>query len=257
MRLWDILVFGKKGYEGYKYALGKDRVEYIKLEASDDFEKMNFDVKIEAVIDNNEKMMLEQNIQQALAQQSIELEDAIQIRLLNNPKAANYYLVSAQKKRRKLRMEEAQQNSEMQMQQAVQAAQAKSQGELQLEQAKAQFKLQELQEQLENQKEAETLKYFNILRVKTLEKLLEQGTALEDMPPFIFDGIDGVVQTQKQIIMEELSDMQEQAMAEEQAKQQAMMAAQQQQGGAPQEQGAPQQQSEGQMPEEQAMQGEV
>jgi len=261
MRLWDILVFGKKGYEGYKYALGTDRVEYIKLEASDDFEKMNFDVKIEAVIDNNEKMMLEQNIQQALAQQSIELEDAIQIRLLNNPKAANYYLVSAQKKRRKLRMQEAQQNSEMQMQQAVQAAQAKSQGELQLEQAKAQFKLQEFQEQLENQKEAETLKYFNILRVKTLEKLLEQGVSLEDMPPFIFDGIDGVVQTQKQIIMEELSDMQEQAMAEEQAKQQAMMAAQQQQeqqqGGAPQEEGAPQQQAEGQMPEEEAMQGEV
>jgi hypothetical protein len=261
MRLWDILVFGKKGYEGYKYALGTDRVEYIKLEASDDFEKINFDVKIEAVIDNNEKMMLEQNIQQALAQQSIELEDAIQIRLLDNPKAANYYLVSAQKKRRKLRMEEAQQNSQMQMQQAVQAAQAKSQGELQLEQAKAQFKLQEYQEQLENQKESETLKYFNILRVKTLEKLLEQGVSLEDMPPFIFDGIDGVVQTQKQIIMEELSDMQEQAMAEEQAKQQAMMAAQQQQqqqqGGAPQEEGAPQEQAEGQMPEEEGMQGEV
>jgi hypothetical protein len=236
MRLWDILVFGKKGYEGYKYALGTDRVEYIKLEATDEFEKINFDVKIEAVIDSNEKMMLEQNIQQALAQQSIELEDAIQIRLLDNPKAANYYLVSAQKKRRKLRMEEAQQNSQMQMQQAVQAAQAKSQGELQLEQAKAQFKLQQYEEELESDKERETLKYFNILRVKTLEKLLEQGVPIEEMPSFIFDGIDGVVQTQKQIIMEELSDMQEQAMAEQQqqmemAQQQAMEAQQQQQGG--------------------------
>ena len=165
MRLWDILVFGKKGYEGYKYALGTDRVDYIKLEAEDDFEKTNFDVKIEATLDEGAKQMLENNIQQALAQQTIELEDAIQIRLLDNPKAANYYLVSAQKKRRKLRMEEARSNSEMQMQQAVQAAQAKSQGELQLEQAKAQFKLQQYEEELENDKERETLKYFNILKV--------------------------------------------------------------------------------------------
>jgi hypothetical protein len=247
MRLWDILVFGKKGYDGYKYALGTDRVDYIKLEADDEFEKTNFDVKIEATLDDNAKQMLENNIQQALAQQTIELEDAIQIRLLDNPKAANYYLVSSQKKRRKLRMEEARQNSEMQMQQAVQAAQAKSQGELQLEQAKAQFKLQQYEEELENDKERETLKYFNILRVKTLEKLLEQGVSIDEMPSFIFDGIDGVVQTQKQIILAELEDQaQEQQMEEEQAMMQAQqMQAEQQGGAAPME--------EGQMPPEQPM----
>jgi len=242
MRLWDILVFGKKGYEGYKYALGSDRVDYIRLEAEDEFEKTNFDVKIEATIDDNAKQMLENNIQQALAQQSIELEDAIQIRLLDNPKAANYYLVSAQKKRRKLRMEEAKSNSEMQMQQAVQAAQAKSQGELQLEQAKARFKLQQYEEELENDKERETLKYFNILRVKTLEKLLEQGTSIDEMPSFIFDGIDAVVKTQKQIILEELQDQAEQQQAEEQAI--AAQEQQMQQG----EQGVPLE--EGQVPEE-------
>jgi len=247
MRLWDILVFGKKGYEGYKYALGTDRVDYIKLEAEDDFEKTNFDVKIEATLDEGAKQMLENNIQQALAQQTIELEDAIQIRSLDNPKAANYYLVSAQKKRRKLRMEEARSNSEMQMQQAVQAAQAKSQGELQLEQAKAQFKLQQYEEELENDKERETLKYFNILRVKTLEKLLEQGTSIDEMPSFIFDGIDGVVQTQKQIILAELQDQaQEQQAEEEQAMMQAQqMQAEQEGGAAPME--------EGQMPPEQPM----
>ena len=243
MRLWDILVFGKKGYEGYKYALGSDRVDYIRLEAEDEFEKTNFDVKIEATIDDNAKQMLENNIQQALAQQSIELEDAIQIRLLDNPKAANYYLVSAQKKRRKLRMEEAKSNSEMQMQQAVQAAQAKSKGELQLEQAKARFKLQQYEEELENDKERETLKYFNILRVKTLEKLLEQGTSIDEMPSFIFDGIDAVVKTQKQIILEELQDQAEQQQAEEQ-----QMAAQQEQQMQQEEQGVPME--EGEMPEE-------
>jgi hypothetical protein len=230
MRLWDILVFGKKGYEGYKYSLGTDRVDYIRLEADNDFEKSNFDVKIEATIDDREKEMLEQNIQQALAQKSIELEDAIEIRMLDNPKAANYYLVSAQKKRRKLRMEESRQNSEMQMQQAVQAAESKAQGELQLEQAKAQFKLQQYQEELENEKEKETLKYFNILRVKTLEKLLEQGLSIEEMPSFIFDGIDGVVQTQKQILLEELQEQQQRASMEEQAAMEEEQALAQQQG---------------------------
>jgi hypothetical protein len=247
MRLWDILVFGKKGYDGYKYALGTDRVDYIKLEADDEFEKTNFDVKIEATLDEGAKQMLENNIQQALAQQTIELEDAIQIRLLDNPKAANYYLVSAQKKRRKLRMEEARENSEMQMQQAVQAAQAKSQGELQLEQAKAQFKLQQYEEELENDKERETLKYFNILRVKTLEKLLEQGVSIDEMPSFIFDGIDGVVQTQKQIILAELQDQANEQQAEEE---QAMMQAQQMQA---EQEGGTAPMEEGQMPPEQPM----
>jgi hypothetical protein len=243
MRLWDILVFGKKGYEGYKYALGSDRVDYIKLEADSEFEKTNFDVKIEATIDDNAKQELENNIQQALAQQSIELEDAIQIRLLDNPKAANYYLVSAQKKRRKQKMDDARSNSEMQMQQAVQAAQAKSQGELQLEQAKAQFKLQQYEEELENDKERETLKYFNILRVKTLEKLLEQGTSIDEMPSFIFDGIDAVVKTQKQIILEELQDQAEQQQAKEQ-----QIAAQQEQQMQQGEQGVPMEEEE--IPEE-------
>ncbi len=234
MRLWDILVFGEKGYEGYKYALGTDRVEYIRLEAEDGFEKTNFDVKIEAVMDDSERMQLENNIQQALAQQTIELEDAIQIRLLDNPKAANYYLVSAQKKRRRLRMEEARQNSEMQMQQAVAAAQSKAQGELQLLQAKQQGELQLMQEKLENEKESETLKYFNILRVKMLEKMLEQGKSIEQMPGFITQGIESVVMTQTQLLAEELNDMQQRAMAEQQAmlaEQQAMEQQAQQEEG--------------------------
>lgn len=235
MRLWDILVFGEKGYEGYKYALGTDRVEYIKLEAENGFEKTNFDVKIQAMLDDKEKAQLEANIQQALAQQSIELEDAIQIRLLDNPKAANYYLVSAQKKRRRLRMEEARQNSEMQMQQAVQAAQAKAQGELQLEQAKAQFKLQQMQEELENQKESETLKYYNILRVKMLEKLLEQGKSVDEMPPFILEGINGVVQTQSNILAEEMMDQQQRQM---QAQQEMLAQQQMMEQGAQQMEGA-------------------
>ena len=63
----------------------------------------------------------------------------------------------------------------------------------------------------------------------------------------IFDGIDGVVQTQKQIILAELEDQAKEQQAEEQ---QAMMEAQQMQaeqegGGAPME--------EGQMPPEQPM----
>jgi hypothetical protein len=103
---------------------------------------------------------------------------------------------------------------------------------MQLEQAKSQFKLQQYEIELENEKERETLKYFNILRVKTLEELLKLGTPIDQMPSYIFDGIDGVVQTQKQLIIEELNDQQQQAMQQQQEQmQQAMLAQQQQQEG--------------------------
>jgi hypothetical protein len=76
----------------------------------------------------------------------------------------------------------------------------------------------------------------------SLEKLLEQGTSIDEMPSFIFDGIDAVVKTQKQIILEELQDQAEQQQAEEQAI--AAQEQQMQQG----EQGVPLE--EGQVPEE-------
>ena len=49
--------------------------------------------------DEEEKMLLENNIQQALAQQSIDLEDAIDLRDVKNVKLANQLLNIRRKKK--------------------------------------------------------------------------------------------------------------------------------------------------------------
>ena len=120
----------------------------------------DFGIFIELLPDEEEKAMLEQNIQMALQQQSIDLEDAIDVREIRNVKLANQVL----KIRRKKKMErdqlmqqqniQAQSQAQMQQQQAqaqneVQKQQALTQAQIQLEQAKAQFDGQKMMQETE------------------------------------------------------------------------------------------------------------
>ena len=61
---------------------------------------MTFGIFIEVSPDEEEKAMLEQNIQMALSKQDINLEDAIDIRGLRNIKLANQ-LLKMKRKRKK------------------------------------------------------------------------------------------------------------------------------------------------------------
>ena len=100
----------------------------------------DFGIFIELSPDEEEKMMLENNIQMALQQKTIELEDAIDIRDIKNIKLANQFLKIRRKKKefkdRQLQME----NIQAQSQSNTQAAQAAAQVELQKEQALMQGK---------------------------------------------------------------------------------------------------------------------
>ena len=92
----------------------------------------DFGIFLELTPDEEEKALLEANIQMALSKEDISLEDAIDIRELNNLKMANQLL----KVKRKQKVER-----EMQMQMQQQAAQAESQqaaimGQAQAEQQK-------------------------------------------------------------------------------------------------------------------------
>ena len=62
----------------------------------------DFGIFIEMAPDEEQKAMLEQNIQMALAQKDISLEDAIDIRELNNLKMANQLLKLKRKKKQEL-----------------------------------------------------------------------------------------------------------------------------------------------------------
>jgi hypothetical protein len=134
----------------------------------------DFGIFLELEPDEEERAMLEQNIQVALQQGSIYLEDSIDIREVKNLKLANQLL----KQRRKRKMEQdqkaqqaniqaqAQANAEQAERAAmneVQKQQALAETALQIEQGKSQFAIQKMREEAEIKKQLMELEFqFNI-----------------------------------------------------------------------------------------------
>ena len=106
----------------------------------------DFGIFLELEPDEEEKALLENNIQSALQQQSIELEDAIDLRAIKNVKLSNQLL----KLRRKKKGEQDQKNqleqtkAQGKSQQEVAAAQAKAEADKQASVLKTQMKLEEI-----------------------------------------------------------------------------------------------------------------
>ena len=124
----------------------------------------DFGIFIELMPDAEEKQLLENNIQTALAQQLIDLDDAIDIREVRNIKLANQLLKIKRKQKQerdqKIQQENAQAQAQAnaQAQQAIAQAemqknQAKAQADTQLEQVRAQTRLTHLQEEVKLKKE--------------------------------------------------------------------------------------------------------
>ena len=114
----------------------------------------DFGIFIEMLPDEEEKAILESNIQAALQQQSIDLDDAIDLRNVRNIKLANQLLKVKRKK--KLQRDQAmqQQNIQAQSQANQQAQLAAAQAEVQKNQALTQQKAQlaQAQSQIDMQK---------------------------------------------------------------------------------------------------------
>ena len=124
----------------------------------------DFGIFIELMPDEEEKQLLENNIQTALGQQLIDLDDAIDIREIRNVRLANQLLKIKRKKKQerdqKIQQEniKAQADANAQAQQAaaqaeVQKNQAKTQADMQLEQVRAQGRLNQLEAEVRLKKE--------------------------------------------------------------------------------------------------------
>ena len=137
--------------------------------------------------------MLEQNIQMALQQNSIDLEDAIDIRQVKNLKLANDVLKQKRKTRAKEQQAQQQQMMQAQEQAKAQAAQATAQAEMQkqqalasstvqIEQAKNQMEIQRLQTQAQLKKEEMQIQHQFDLELKRMEVEAMQAkeAAIED-----------------------------------------------------------------------------
>jgi hypothetical protein len=183
LRISDILEYSPTA-EAFIRSIGMHNVATLK-EISN-LHLYDFGIFIELAPDEEEQQLLENNIQIALQQGSIDLEDAIDIREIKSVKLANQVL----KIRRKKKMErdqqmqqeniQAQAQANAQQQQAaaqaeVQKQQALTQSQIQLEQAKSQMKSQSLSHEGEIKKQLMELEFQYNMQLKSKEVEGVQG----------------------------------------------------------------------------------
>ena len=101
----------------------------------------DFGVFIDLMPDEEEKAMLEQNIQMALSKADINLEDAIDIREISNLKMANQLLKVKRKAKQLAEQQAKAQEQQMQAQMQMQAQQAAAQMAMQTNEAETQSKI--------------------------------------------------------------------------------------------------------------------
>jgi hypothetical protein len=129
----------------------------------------DFGIFIEMSPDEEQKQLLEQNIQMALSKQDINLEDAIDIREIKNIKMATQLL----KVKRK-------QNAEQKQQQEMQKQQMQSQGQMQSQQMAAQAAMQKIQAETQSKMQiAQAEAAMEIEKMKNEAALKQQLMGVE------------------------------------------------------------------------------
>ena len=150
------------------------------LEEMGSLHLFDFGIFIELQPDEEEKQLLENNIQAALAKNNIELEDAIDVREIKNLKLANQLLKIRRKKKIALDQQMQQQNIQAQAQANAEAQQIAAQAEVQknqaltqsqaeLEQVKGQIDSQKLQQEAELKKELMDHEFEINMRLRQME----------------------------------------------------------------------------------------
>ncbi len=134
------------------------------LQSLIDLQLHDFGIYLELEPEEEEKALLEQNIQVALKTGAIALSDAIDIREIKNTKLANQYIKLRQKQKIEREQQAAQQNIQAQAQanakaseaaalSEVQKQQALTQEKVNIEQAKSQFEIQRMQTEAQIKRE--------------------------------------------------------------------------------------------------------
>ena len=177
LRISDIVEYSPTK-EAFIQSIGVHNV--ATLEEMSSLHLYDFGIFIELMPDEEEKAMLENNIQMALQQQTIDLEDAIDVREINNVKLANEVLKIRRK--RKMEMDQAMKEQNMQAQaqanaqqqqvaaqMEVQKQQALTQSEAQIEQLKAQLEAQKLQYEMQAKQQLMALEFEFNMRLKNID----------------------------------------------------------------------------------------
>ena len=151
LRISDIIEYSP-AREAFVQKIGGHNV--ATLEEMSNLHLYDFGIFIELAPDEEEKQLLENNIQQALAKNSIELEDAIDVREIKNLKLANQVLKIRRKKKAEKDQQMQQENMRAQAEANAQAQQVAAQAEIQKSQAVMQttMQLENMKAEIENKK---------------------------------------------------------------------------------------------------------
>lgn len=165
LRVQDLVSYSGP-YKGYVQAIGEYNMKAI--EVTKDVTLADFGIMIEPLPDEEEKALLEQNIQASIQQKELRIEDSIMIRNIKNIKLANQMLVLRRKQYQKELKEMALANSQANAQQQQMSIQAKAQVEAQakqmdiqaeIEKMKAEFEMKENFAQAEHKRKLLELEY--------------------------------------------------------------------------------------------------
>ena len=175
MRISDVIEYSPTK-ESFIKSLGKFNVST--LEEMSKLYLHDFGIFLELAPDEEEKAMLENNIQVALQSGQIFLEDAIDIREVRNIKLANQLLKIRRKKKQDLDQQQAQANIQAQSQANAQAAQAAAAADLQKQQALTESKAQ--LEQIKSQLEIAKLEREAAIKKELMQYEFEINKQLQD-----------------------------------------------------------------------------
>tara|TARA_R110002020_G_scaffold3091_1_gene14146 strand:- start:2276 stop:4636 length:2361 start_codon:yes stop_codon:yes gene_type:complete len=153
----------------------------------------DFGIYLQLEPEEEEKAQLEQNIQMALQQGGIDLEDAIDIRQIKNLKLANDLLKQKRKKRQAMEQQQAQANIQAQADANAQTAERAAMAEVQKQQAladqnlnyeksKSQFDIQKMQtaSQIKQQEMQVQFEYDKKLKEMEVDQIITREKYIED-----------------------------------------------------------------------------
>ena len=152
----------------------------------------DFGIFLELEPDEEEKQLLEQNIQIALKGGQIDLEDAIDIRQVNNLKLANQMLKKRRKEKQAKDQQMQQQNMQAQAQANAQAAEQISLAEAQkqqviseqninYEQAKSQFSIQKMEREAQIKQQLMEIEFnYNMQLTKAQSTAKQQDETIKE-----------------------------------------------------------------------------
>jgi hypothetical protein len=192
LRIADIIEYSPTR-DAFIRSLGAHNV--ATLEEMKNLHLYDFGIFIELMPDDEEKQMLENNIQVSLQQGSIDLDDAIDLRTIRNVKLANQMLKIKRKQKQKRDQQIQQQNIQAQSQANAQAQQAAAQAEVQKKQSLAQSDAQ--LEQTRNQLKIQYLREEATVKKDLMQYEFQLNTKLEGLKKEAADKMEALREDRK------------------------------------------------------------